>query len=445
MKIIKLILIISILTVQIQQISLARSYPIKIVQKNHCDPKIQNNCSIFLPIIKNADYQKYRYNPIYREIYTMLQGTTYFDGRDQGLGSHPWIDIATQEGTPIYAVHAGKVILTQNKGERGQVITIQHEQNGQIFYSSYAHLQKILVEVGDEINEWKLIWLVGNTGNSTWPHLHFQIENKSNGEHPFFFKNCPGTITEIVNEWRCQNQMYEHTLDPILFLESKGTIALSQATTTINEYNKNFRLSGFQGGILSLNDLTSTIIYKNPNDEKANKYTIQYNEEYINIFPKEFELIGDQRRIYLNPQKTGFTTIKVSNDQGKEKNIFVHINWNNQTSNTQNTFSLPHFRDPNSWITIILTNQIPKTDENIFITSSTDNQILKIRNGKENLGTRLKDASTTQSKQIISLSSTQLNQRFLLIHAKTNHNEPKELSLFTKNNFLGIRKITPKN
>jgi len=39
---------------------------------------------------------------------------------------------------------------------------------------------------------------MGDTGNSTGPHLHFQIEKE--GEHPFFFKNCAGEIPEIVNE-----------------------------------------------------------------------------------------------------------------------------------------------------------------------------------------------------------------------------------------------------
>lgn len=62
---------------------------------------------------------------------------------------------------------------------------------------------------------------IGDTGNAFGPHLHFQIDTNQNGVYPFHFYNCPGSLTQIVNDGLCRNQLLANTLDPIVFLENQ--------------------------------------------------------------------------------------------------------------------------------------------------------------------------------------------------------------------------------
>lgn len=97
-----------------------------------------------------------------------------FGSRSSTVGSsnHKGIDIAAASGTEIYAADGGEVIYAQWASGYGNFIKIQHE-NGDI--TCYGHLKKILVEVGDIVYQGDEIGLMGSTGNSTGPHLHFEI------------------------------------------------------------------------------------------------------------------------------------------------------------------------------------------------------------------------------------------------------------------------------
>ena len=100
-------------------------------------------------------------------------------------GYHYGIDIGNKRGTPVIAAASGTVISILNYcvegrsscgGRYGNYIVIEHS-NGQ--RTRYAHLQKVSVSVGQTVKKGKTIGTIGNTGGSTGPHLHFQIENSS--------------------------------------------------------------------------------------------------------------------------------------------------------------------------------------------------------------------------------------------------------------------------
>jgi murein DD-endopeptidase MepM/ murein hydrolase activator NlpD len=86
---------------------------------------------------------------------------------------HPGIDIANRTGTPILAADAGYVLLAgQDTWGYGNQVVIDH---GNGFMTRYAHLQKILVKAGDSVSKNQQIGLMGSTGRSTGPHLHFEV------------------------------------------------------------------------------------------------------------------------------------------------------------------------------------------------------------------------------------------------------------------------------
>jgi len=294
----------------------ARSYPIKEITKTNASGQ---KYSYALPIIQDANYILYKNSPLYRQTYTMLRWSTYFDGRDMWLGGHQGVDIASNEGTPVYAVATGEVVFAGVKWDRGKTITIKHMQNWNAIYSSYSHLSEISAVSGAKVNEWVLIGKVGATGNATWPHLHWQIEINEDDNHPFFYRSCAWTISEIVNEARCEKQMRLNTTDPILFVEKKWKIPLFRDTTSQkNTFTNSFAnstdimFSGYTGGILKKTSIQNVLISpKTTNKKNAILDTwvrIIYDKKLVKIIPERFEVLNN-KQIMIVPQNTGITTI----------------------------------------------------------------------------------------------------------------------------------------
>ena len=98
-------------------------------------------------------------------------------------GFHPGVDIGVPRGTPVMAAATGivtKVIKGCVEGKRscggryGNHIEIQHP-NGTS--TVYAHMSKTSVSIGQSVSQGEIIGTSGNTGASTGPHLHFEVEN----------------------------------------------------------------------------------------------------------------------------------------------------------------------------------------------------------------------------------------------------------------------------
>lgn len=86
---------------------------------------------------------------------------------------HSGVDLAVPEGTPVRASDNGKVILAENSGDGyGNYIILDH---GNGFKTLYGHNSALCVSVGDIVSQGDLIAYSGSTGNSTGPHLHFEI------------------------------------------------------------------------------------------------------------------------------------------------------------------------------------------------------------------------------------------------------------------------------
>ena len=99
-----------------------------------------------------------------------------FTGRQQ---MHSGIDLAAPEGTAVYAVADGIVEdIRYNHPVFGNYIIIKHRNN---WTSFYAHLQKVETALRSEVKSTNLIGRVGSTGQSTGPHLHFEL--RQDGKH----------------------------------------------------------------------------------------------------------------------------------------------------------------------------------------------------------------------------------------------------------------------
>lgn len=107
--------------------------------------------------------------------------TQAFNARSHGK-YHTGVDlsIAQANGKPVYATAAGTVVYTGYANGWGNVIVIKHKLGKANVYSLYGHLSKRLVtRKGTVVRARQQIGNVGNTGNSTGPHLHFEIKSQT--------------------------------------------------------------------------------------------------------------------------------------------------------------------------------------------------------------------------------------------------------------------------
>jgi len=95
---------------------------------------------------------------------------------------HKGIDIAAEEGTPVFASQGGEVVFAADSGGGyGQLVIVKHDAT---WASLYAHLSAILIDEGDTVMQGAAIAEVGSTGRSTGPHLHFEIRRDGEAIDP---------------------------------------------------------------------------------------------------------------------------------------------------------------------------------------------------------------------------------------------------------------------
>lgn len=145
----------------------------------------QNNTKVIVIektkiILKNKVWEKGRERPYFFPVDTIYS----IGSRDFGMHMHPilkkmkfhrGIDIVAPKGATAYASASGKVVRTKYcvHCPSGNSIYIQHDDS--TFLTKYFHLSKIMVEAGQRVITGDTIGLVGSTGRSTTPHLHFEI------------------------------------------------------------------------------------------------------------------------------------------------------------------------------------------------------------------------------------------------------------------------------
>jgi murein DD-endopeptidase MepM/ murein hydrolase activator NlpD len=121
---------------------------------------------------------------------TISDGFGLRDASISGRAQHNGMDFNPGNGAPIYAVADGIVILhADDQYGYGNNVVISHNVAGLAFDSQYSHMQtgSSPLQVGDVVKAGDFIGLVGETGNSTGPHLHFEIHVGGVPVDPFEF------------------------------------------------------------------------------------------------------------------------------------------------------------------------------------------------------------------------------------------------------------------
>jgi murein DD-endopeptidase MepM/ murein hydrolase activator NlpD len=138
-----------------------------------CVPAIQ---PVDLRRIRNVGNYGWRRDPVFGD-------TRHHDG----------LDFSGDVGLPIYVTGNGKVVRAEkNRGGYGNFIEVDH---GFGYTTRYAHLQAILVRPGQRVKRGEKIALLGNTGKSTGPHLHYEVRYMGRPLDPrnFYSNDISGT------------------------------------------------------------------------------------------------------------------------------------------------------------------------------------------------------------------------------------------------------------
>ncbi len=104
-----------------------------------------------------------------------------FTGR---LAHHQGLDVSARRGTPIRAPADGIVVFSGRNGGLGRCVRISHDFG---FTTVYGHLDKISVEAGAEVHRGQEIGLLGNSGRSTGPHLHYEVHENGVAKNPLYY------------------------------------------------------------------------------------------------------------------------------------------------------------------------------------------------------------------------------------------------------------------
>jgi murein DD-endopeptidase MepM/ murein hydrolase activator NlpD len=98
---------------------------------------------------------------------------------------HPGVDIATHNGNPVVATADGLVLSTQTDRIGGKTIKISHPNSG--YVTIYCHLSKYMVKPGQRVKRGDTIGLVGKTGRTRGPHVHYEVRLNGKRINPWYY------------------------------------------------------------------------------------------------------------------------------------------------------------------------------------------------------------------------------------------------------------------
>jgi murein DD-endopeptidase MepM/ murein hydrolase activator NlpD len=138
-------------------------------RKNHDSARLSSTA------VKGVIGRNYPRLPAYKGDYRWPLGAGIVSSEfgHRGREQHEGLDIAADPGEPVYAAAAGEVLYADhNLRGYGNVVILRHDSS---MTTLYAHNKSLQVHPGDKVKQGQVIALLGSTGHSTGPHVHFEI------------------------------------------------------------------------------------------------------------------------------------------------------------------------------------------------------------------------------------------------------------------------------
>jgi len=209
-------------------------YPLQQVSTYQCralmEPweNLDEDCKISLPKIPWTNYEAYKDNTFYTSIYTVLRAAPYDEHRDQRLGAHAWIDIASAKWTPLYSIWDWEITYAWRQNWYGNVVKIKYLYQGKYVHAVYAHMDKIDVSAWQKVSAWIQIGTIGNSWNTFWAlggyHVHFELAKDNHGRPAYWYLGCLDLDKwhrKIIDNGLCREELFSHTYDPIYVFENQ--------------------------------------------------------------------------------------------------------------------------------------------------------------------------------------------------------------------------------
>jgi murein DD-endopeptidase MepM/ murein hydrolase activator NlpD len=102
----------------------------------------------------------------------------------RGETHHDGIDISTPEGTEVHAARAGRVLYSDDLRGYGNLVIVSHDDG---YATVYAHNRENRVKVGQDVRQGETIGVVGRTGKTSGPNLHFEIRKDNVARNPLYY------------------------------------------------------------------------------------------------------------------------------------------------------------------------------------------------------------------------------------------------------------------
>lgn len=191
-------------------------------------------------------------NPIPNSYITSKFGWRTHPVTGQKNSFHQGVDLARQPNTNVKVLAAadGEVIRVGKLGTYGNVVMIKHSINSKRMDTNYAHLKSWSVKVGQKVKQGDVIGIMGNTGSSTAPHLHFEIHNGP------WLKDQPNAVDPAKyikfyskGELAKMEQRIKELEDEVKVL-NKSLSNLLQAAEKAAVYTSNEKVSDYAAGAL---------------------------------------------------------------------------------------------------------------------------------------------------------------------------------------------------